>query len=395
MHRRTHKGQSLTKLTIMVTSAIAFVYLLACALLMSANPSKTTLLVCLAGMALALITSATFLMHTRVTSRLNAMAEFLVLVADPNKAPSSSLKDDRDDELSFAAHLLSDFVEHLRQIMEDVRIASRQLAGFSQTLVQSMDTTSKEVDSETHDIEQVTAVIHQVAAASQALSQRGQEISDAAGTTVEYLTEGTKAYSASRDSVQTLSSNIQTIAQDIDHLKHQSAEIGTVLEVIGGIAEQTNLLALNAAIEAARAGEQGRGFAVVADEVRALAHRTQESTVQIQKTVADLQASANHAVSGIANCRELSESSLQQSLAMEKVITKARESTRIVNDLTHQIATGTQQQQDATNTINTRMNHINDVSKGVCQRLKTTSSQAFAQLEEAQKVDQALNQICI
>ncbi|BFM13035.1 hypothetical protein R50072_31880 [Simiduia litorea] len=395
MHRRTHTGQSLTKLTIIVTSVLAFVYLLACALLVSANPSKATLLTCLAGMALLLIISATFFMQTRVTSRLNTMADFLVLVADPNKAPSSSLKDDRNDELSFAANLLSDFVEHLRHIMEDVRVGSRQLASFSQTLAQSMDSTFKEVDNETRDIEQVTAVIHQVAAASQALSQRGQEISAAAGTTVDYLTEGTKAYSASRDSVQTLSNNIQNIAQDIDHLKQQSAEIGTVLEVIGGIAEQTNLLALNAAIEAARAGEQGRGFAVVADEVRALAHRTQESTVQIQKTVADLQASANHAVTGIANCSELSESSLQQSLAMEKVINKARESTSIVNELTHQIATGTQQQQDATNTINTRMNHINEISKAVCQQLKTTSSQAYAQQEEAQKVDKALNQICV
>ena len=395
MHRRTHTGQSLTKLTIVVTTAVAIAYILACALLLSANPSKSTLLGCLAGMALTLVASAAFLMETRVSSRLKSMADFLILVADPNKAPSQSLRDSHDDELSFAATLLSDFVEHLRHIMEEVRIGSRQLASYSQALAQSMDSASSEMDNETRDIEQVTTIIHQVTAASQALSERGKEISAAAGTTVDYLTEGTKAYSASRDSVQTLSTNIQTIAQDIDHLKQQSAEIGTVLDVIGGIAEQTNLLALNAAIEAARAGEQGRGFAVVADEVRALAHRTQESTVQIQKTVADLQSSANHAVAGIANCSELSASSLQQSLSMEKVINKARESTSIVNELTHQIAKGTQQQQDATNTINTRMNHINEVSKSVCGRLQTTSAQANLQLDEAQKVDASLNQICV
>lgn len=331
----------------------------------------------------------------RVIARCQQANEFLTLVADPKRAPTKPLTDTYDDEISQLFRQLSDFVAHLRNVLLEARTASGQLRSFSQNINQATDDAHAEINQESRDIEQMTRMIEQVSSASRSLSEQGQAISSAADNTRSLLDSGVNAYSASRASVQNLGDNIQAIATDIEQLKQRSAQIGSVLDVIGGIAEQTNLLALNAAIEAARAGEQGRGFAVVADEVRALAHRTQESTVEIQQTVSDLQSSASHAVSAISDCLTLSHTSLEQSLSMESVIQQARDATAHVNKLTHDVAHATQAQQDATQSINQKMLHINQVSQHLSQQLSGNATLAKNLDKEAQQVDTALNRICV
>lgn len=333
--------------------------------------------------------------QVRVIARCQKVNEYLALVADPKRAPNKAITDSYDDEISQLNQQLSHFVENLRDVLVIARQASGQMRTLSHTIHQATDEAHAEIDQESRDIEQMTHMIEQVSSASRSLSEQGQAISGAADNTRSLLDSGVSAYSASRASVENLGNNIQAIATDIEQLKQRSAQIGSVLDVIGGIAEQTNLLALNAAIEAARAGEQGRGFAVVADEVRALAHRTQESTIEIQQTVSDLQSSASHAVSAISECLNLSHTSLEQSLSMESVIQQARDATAHVNTLTHEVARATQAQQDATQSINQKMLHINQVSHQLSQKLSGNASLARSLDKEANQVDSSLNRICV
>ncbi|AFV00071.1 methyl-accepting chemotaxis protein [Simiduia agarivorans] len=390
MTHRSQAGASLTQFLILI-SAVALVLAGGIAALIGGTASLWPTLA--GGLVVALTLVAGIQM--RVIARCQKVNEYLTLVADPKRAPNNALTDDYDDEISQLNRQLNDFVENLRGVLVEARHASAQMRTLSHTINQATNEAHAEIDQESRDIEQMTHMIEQVSSASRSLSEQGQAISSAADNTRSLLDSGVHAYSASRASVQNLGDNIQAIANDIEHLKQRSAQIGSVLDVIGGIAEQTNLLALNAAIEAARAGEQGRGFAVVADEVRALAHRTQESTIEIQQTVSDLQSSASHAVSAISECLSLSHTSLEQSMSMESVIQQARDATAHVNKLTHEVARATQAQQDATQSINQKMLHINQVSHQLSQQLSGNANLAKSLDKEANQVDSSLNRICV
>jgi methyl-accepting chemotaxis protein len=146
----------------------------------------------------------------------------------------------------------------------------------------------------------------------------------------------------------------------MNNLKGESENIGTVLDVIKGIAEQTNLLALNAAIEAARAGEQGRGFAVVADEVRTLAGRTQQSTQEIQKMIESLQAGSNQAVSVMDRSRDMTRESVQFANEAGSYLETITQSIGDISDMTSQIATASEQQSAVVESVNQSIVSITD-----------------------------------
>ena len=185
------------------------------------------------------------------------------------------------------------------------------------------------------------------------------------------------------------------MAAGLAQLQAECSRIGTVLEVIRGIADQTNLLALNAAIEAARAGEQGRGFAVVADEVRALAHRTQESTVEIHSMVEGLQEKSTNAVNAISRGQSLSQESLTHS---EQVVDALQQIGKVfseVDTLTSQIAQGTSEQQQSTASINDNMSIVVKLSRDLNSSLLSVAELAELQQQTAVDVDTTLNRVCV
>lgn len=174
--------------------------------------------------------------------------------------------------------------------------------------------------------------------------------------------------------IEALAQEVENSAQVISRLSEDSTQIGSVLDVIRGIAEQTNLLALNAAIEAARAGEQGRGFAVVADEVRTLASRTQASTLEIQSMIERLQTDASNAVKAMQQGQVQAQQGLSQAAQAENALQTISQSVTRINDMNIQIATAAEEQSSVAEEINRNIVNISQSADATAEGAKQTAS---------------------
>lgn len=258
----------------------------------------------------------------------------------------------RNDELGQLTNTLSHMQNRVADIIRSVQESARELSLASSEI----SATARHISDHTESSEKHT---DQVAAAITEMSQTVQEVAGnavAAASAAEQVDgsaqQGFTIAKRTSDAVNTLSADVSHIANLMNDLDRNAGSIGTVLDVIRDIAEQTNLLALNAAIEAARAGEQGRGFAVVADEVRALAHRTQESTAEIQTMIAEVQNGASTAAQAMQD--GLTRTSETVTLADESRNSLTEISTAIthIKDMITQIATAAEEQSYATDEIN-------------------------------------------
>ena len=198
--------------------------------------------------------------------------------------------------------------------------------------------------------------------------------------------EGSSLVQTNIAAVNALSNRIQNTSQVVIELEQESIAIGKVLDIIGDIAEQTNLLALNAAIEAARAGEQGRGFAVVADEVRTLATRTQQSTEQIYSIINKLQKGSKSSVSSMAQAIEDVEKNVEQTTKVGAALEKIHDAINSINDINFQIADATDQQTTVTEEINQSIVNISNVSSETLQGCVSSSTESEELYEIAEKL---------
>ncbi len=266
------------------------------------------------------------------------------------------------DELGEMAANFNQMMSQMAGTLHEVSSVAAQLAAASKELSTVTEEARNGVAQQQSETDQVAIAMNEITASMEAVANNATQVADAVAKANGETLAGAKVVEQSVKAITNLAAEVKKSSAVIQELASDSQNIGTVLDVIKAIADQTNLLALNAAIEAARAGEQGRGFAVVADEVRTLAQRTQESTAQIQKTIETLQARASQAVKVMETGQGMAEQGVTQvNLAGASLLSISKAVTTI-SDMTLQIASASEEQSAVSAEINHSIVTISDAA---------------------------------
>lgn len=263
------------------------------------------------------------------------------------------------DGIDILGTIFNNFIEKLQGVISQVINDSANLVNVASHLNTISSSSSNSALQQQAQIEQVATAMNEMSATATEVATNARSAADAAQGADADVNSGMLVVKQTVSSINSLASEVNRANDVIRTLQSDSEEIGSVLDVIRGIAEQTNLLALNAAIEAARAGEQGRGFAVVADEVRTLASRTQQSTAEIQKMIERLQSGANDAVQVMEKSHLQAINSVEQAGKTGEALEKITSAVNTINQMNLQISNAAEQQTSVANEIDVSLNQIN------------------------------------
>lgn len=275
---------------------------------------------------------------------------------------TANLPTDRKDEPGQLMQAMQNMSLSLRELINNLTAGIVQLATATEEMAVISEQNSAGIKQQKEETEQVATAMNEMTATVQDVAKSAEAAFSAAAESAQQATLGEQLVQKTMQQIKALAHEVATSAKSISELKEQSNNIGSVLDVIKSIADQTNLLALNAAIEAARAGEAGRGFSVVAEEVRALALRTQESTGQIEQLINKLQQKAEAAVSNMHNSSHLAEKTLESADNADDAISAINEAVNSIQQMNQQIASAALQQSAVAEEINRSIFSIRDVS---------------------------------
>lgn len=279
-------------------------------------------------------------------------------IAQENGDLTVRLTTDSTDEIGDLVHWFNSFIEKLQGVIKNVVDTALPLAETSNTIQklseQTIDSFQRQADSVVQSRQSVEEMSHSV---SEITNNAAEAAESARNASIE-ADKGKQVVESTVKGIRELADNVTHSAESINQLQEDTNRVNVVLEVIRGIAEQTNLLALNAAIEAARAGEQGRGFAVVADEVRNLASRTQESTQEINQMLEQLQSAASQAVSMMESSRNSVKASVESANAAGESLVSITETVNTITDMNGAIASATDEQNQVSGVM---VGHVEDI----------------------------------
>ncbi|MDC8830520.1 methyl-accepting chemotaxis protein [Alteromonas gilva] len=273
------------------------------------------------------------------------------------------LEEAGNDEITHFSNDVNALLEEFQDLVKSINVALTNLNSATEQLATATNDTAEGMRVQQNETDMVATAITEMGATIQEITTNTESTADKARTTNDNAMDGRNQVKDTVSSIRSLVNRLDSASGAVSELEKDSQTIGTVLDVIRGIAEQTNLLALNAAIEAARAGEQGRGFAVVADEVRTLAMRTQESTSQIESIISGLQTRTQQIVTEMKAClQEGANSGEQGDKAMQRLNEIGDDVTTIL-DMTTQIAAAIEQQSQVATEVNRNVVNIRDLSE--------------------------------
>lgn len=266
------------------------------------------------------------------------------------------------DEPALLLESMRTMQERLRTTIRQIAESSDRLASASEELHAVTDDTSRGLLQQSAEIEQAATAVNEMTAAVEEVASNAVSTSDASRRADDTTQHGRAQVDQALASIQSLVGDVGDTAQEVETLANHVNDISRVLDVIGSIADQTNLLALNAAIEAARAGEAGRGFAVVADEVRALAHRTQQSTEEIEQMIGGVQAGTHRAVSTMHSSQSQASRTLEVAQAADEALKVIAEAIAAINERNLVIASASEEQASVAREVDRNLVNIRDLS---------------------------------
>ncbi|WP_442799772.1 methyl-accepting chemotaxis protein [Pseudomonas sp. Au-Pse12] len=250
----------------------------------------------------------------------------------------------------------------LRDTLQRISGSAGQLASAAEELNSVTDESARGLTQQNDEIEQAATAVNEMTSAVEEVARNAVSTSEASQSATRSAGDGRDMVRETVTAIERMTGDVQSTANLIGELANESRDIGKVLDVIRGLADQTNLLALNAAIEAARAGEAGRGFAVVADEVRALAHRTQQSTSEIERMIGSIQSGTEHAVDSMRNSTERAESTLNIARGAGLSLDTINSAINEINERNLVIASAAEEQAQVAREVDRNLVNIRDLS---------------------------------
>ncbi|MBM0489957.1 HAMP domain-containing protein [Aeromonas jandaei] len=327
--------------------------------------SARTMSIAVSLITLGFVVVIAWLLTGQIRNPVMALLEQTRRVSAGDLTSRIDMQQFNNDELGTLAKGFGEMQTNLRTLVSEVSGSVVQLSSAAEEISSVASQSANNMNAQQHELNQLATAMNEMQATVQEVSRNTSDAASAATSASETAELGAKTVNDSIQRIERVASAIESTAVVIRQLGDDSRNIGMVLEVIRGIAEQTNLLALNAAIEAARAGEQGRGFAVVADEVRTLAKRTQDSTSQINNIIAELQQRAEQAGSTMQQSQDLMNTTVATAREAGESISQISGSVSSISHMNIQIATATEEQGAVSEELNRNVVNISHASEEV------------------------------